>query len=71
MFTTWVDISATSLHFVKIRTTGKTVEMTNKLLGNIFRHHVLPDNIVSDRGSKMTSEFSKRLMELCGVQLKM
>ena len=31
----------------------------------------MPDSIVSDRDPKFTSKFWKRLMELCGVKLKM
>lgn len=36
-----------------------------------FRHHEIPDNILSERSSKITSEFCKGLMEPYGVQLNM
>ncbi len=34
-------------------------------------HHGLPDSIFSDRDPKFTSKFWNRLMELCGIKLKM
>eukprot|EP00171_Calliarthron_tuberculosum_P000149 IDg149t1 len=38
---------------------------------HIFRHHGLPDSIVSDRDPKFTSKFWSELMSQCGVRLKM
>ena len=69
--TTWVDRLSRRVHFVKSKTTDTSIEVSDTFFSNIFKHHGMPDSIVSDRDSKFTSEFWKRLMELCGVQLKM
>lgn len=69
--TTWVDRLTRRVHFIKSRTTDTAVDCANSFFSNIFKHHGLPDSIVSDRDSKLTSAFWKRLMELSGVQLKM
>lgn len=37
----------------------------------VFRHHGLPDNIVSDRDPRFTSAFWFRLFELPGTRLSM
>ena len=69
--TTWVDRLSRRVNFVKSKTTDTSIEVADTFFSNIFKHHGMPDSIVSDRDSKFTSEFWKRLMELCGVQLKM
>ena len=56
---------------MKSKTTDTSIEVAETFFTQIFKHHGMPDSIVSDRDSKFTSEFWKRLMELCGVQLKM
>lgn len=38
---------------------------------NIFKHNGITKSIVSDHGSKFSSEFWKRLVEGSGVQLNM
>ena len=37
-------------------------------LHNIWKHHGLPDEIISDRGSVFVSKFMKRLCELLRIQ---
>jgi len=69
--TTWVDRLTRRVHFIKSRTTDSAVDVANSFFEEIFKHHGLPDNIVSDRDPKFTSEFWKRLMELSGIKLKM
>ncbi len=69
--TTWVDRLTRRVHFLKSKTTDTAVDVANDFFEHIFKHHGLPDNIVSDRDPKFTSEFWKRLMELSGVKLKM
>jgi len=69
--TTWVDRLSRRVHFIKCKTTDTAVDVADSFFTNIFKHHGLPDSIVSDRDSKFTSEFWKRLMELCGIKLKM
>ena len=69
--TTWVDRLTRRVHFVKSKSTDTAVDTAQSFFSNIFKLHGLPDNIVSDRDPKFTSEFWKHLMKLCGVQLKM
>jgi len=69
--TTWVDRLTRRVHFVRCKTSDNAVDVANAFFANIFKLHGLPDSIVSDRDSKFTSEFWKRLMKLAGVQLKM
>lgn len=69
--TTWVDRLTRRVHFIKSKTTDTAVNVADTFFSDIFKHHGLPDSIVSDRDPKFTSEFWKRLMELSGIQLKM
>ena len=69
--TTWVDRLTRRVHFVKSKTTDTAVDAADSFFENVFKHHGLPDNIVSDRDPKFRSEFWKRLMERSGIQLKM
>lgn len=69
--TTWVDRLTRRVHFLKCKTSDTAVDVADAFFANIFKLHGLPDSLVSDRDSKFTSEFWKRLMELSGVQLKM
>lgn len=47
------------------------VDTLNECFGSIFKHHVIPDNIVSGIDNRFTSPFVRRLMDLFEVQLKM
>jgi len=69
--TTWVDRLTRRVHFLKCNTSDTAVDVADAFFSNIFKLHGLPDNIVSDRDSKFTSEFWRRLMKLCGIRLKM
>ena len=69
--TTWVDRLSRRVHFIPSNEGDTAVDSANAFFSNIFKLHGLPDSIVSDRDPKFTSKFWKRLMELCGVKLKM
>ena len=69
--TTWVDRLSRRVHFIPSKEADTAVDVANAFYSNIFKLHGIPDNIVSDRDPKFTSKFWKRLMELCGIQLKM
>jgi len=69
--TTWVDRLSRRVHFIPSKTTDTAVDCANAFFSDLFKHHGMPDSIVSDRDSKFTSKFWARLMELCGVKLKM
>ena len=66
---TWVDRLTRRVHFLKSKTTDTAEDTANDFCANIFKKHGLPGDIVSDQDSKFRSNFWKRLMELCGVNL--
>ena len=69
--TTYVDRLSRRVRFVASRTTDTAVDCANVFFVTLFRNHGLPYSIVSDRNLEFTLKFWKRLMELCGVKLKM
>lgn len=69
--TTWVDRLSRRVHFIPSKEEDTAVDSANAFFANIFKLHGIPDSIVSDRDPKFTSKFWKRLMELCGIKLKM
>src|SRR5947207_9641219 len=57
-----VDRLTKMAHFCPT-TSNITAEQTAQLyLQNIFKHHGLPNNIVSDRGTQFTAKFTHRLL---------
>ena len=69
--TTWVDRLSRRVHFIPSKSTDSAVDVANLFFSNVFKHHGLPDNILSDRDPKFTSKFWARLMDLCGIHTKM
>eukprot|EP00171_Calliarthron_tuberculosum_P023944 IDg23944t1 len=69
--TTYVDRLTKRVHFVLSKTTDTAIDVAKSFYEHIFRHHGLPDSIVSDRDPKFTSKFWSELMSQCGVRLKM
>ena len=64
----YVDRFTKMAHFCPT-TSSVTAEQTAQLyLQHIFKHHGLPGNIVSDRGTQFTSKFTRRLLELCDIK---
>lgn len=58
-------------HLIKCKSTGTAVDIFTSFFSNTFKLHGHSDNIVVDKDPKLTSEFRKRLMELCDIKLKM
>ena len=69
--TTWVDRLSRRVHFIPSKESDTAVDVANAFFKNVFKNHGMPDSIVSDRDPKFKSKFWQRLMELCGVKLKM
>lgn len=69
--TTWVDRLSRRVHFIPSRGDDSAVDVATNFFAHIFRHHGLPDSIVSDRDPKFTSKFWGHLMSLCGIRLQM
>lgn len=65
-----VDWLSKMAHYIPT-TTNVTSKGIAKLFFNvIFRLHGISDSIVSDRGTQFTSEFSRALANLAGIQQK-
>jgi RNase H-like domain found in reverse transcriptase/Reverse transcriptase (RNA-dependent DNA polymerase)/Integrase zinc binding domain/Integrase core domain/Chromo (CHRromatin Organisation MOdifier) domain len=62
-----VDRFTKMAHFVPLRTTADAPDVAQLFFQHVFRHHGLPDDIVSDRGSVFTSRFWKTLVAHLGV----
>jgi hypothetical protein len=63
-----VDRLTKMAHFCPT-TTQVTAEETAELyLRNVFKHHGIPDDIVSDRGTQFLSKFTLRLLQLCDIK---
>lgn len=54
---TVVDRFSKMAHFIPCRETITAPELSDLLVSEIFKHHGLPDSIVSDRGSVFVSQF--------------
>lgn len=69
--TTFVDRLSKRVHFVPSKEEDDHAATAEVFYTHVFRHHGLPDSIVSDRDPKFTSKFWTELMKMCGVTLKM
>jgi Integrase zinc binding domain len=66
-----IDWLASQGHVVPTMTTVTTKGIAWLFLGEIVRLHGVPDSIVSDRDSKLTSIFWRELQQLMGTKLFM
>lgn len=69
--TVFVDKLSKQVHFAPSRTTDTAVDVANRFFNNVFRLHGMPTTIVSDRDSKFSSNFWRRLHERLGTKLAM
>jgi hypothetical protein len=54
-------------HFCLTTTNVNTEEAARLYLKHVFKHHSLPDDIVTDRGTQFTSRFTTSLLQLCDI----
>ena len=66
-----VDRFSKMAHLVPVSERITSKETARVFLDTIFRHHGMPESIVSDRDPKFVAAFWKHLMELCGTKLLM
>ena len=66
-----VDRLSKRTHFVACASTATAKDVASLFIRHIFKHHGLPDMIVSDRDTKFTSTFWQHLMLLLGCNTLM
>lgn len=66
-----VDRFTKMAHFIPTTTTLDSLGLARLLFDHMFSKHGLPEDIVSDRGSKFTSTFWRALMQLIGVDQRL
>ena len=66
-----VDRLTKRAHFVPCHTTDSAEDIAHLFLREVYRHHGLPKEIVSDRDTKHTSKFWSTLMSLLKVSRSM
>ena len=54
-------------HFVPCTKEVTSEETAKIVMREVFRHHGLPDNIISDRGPQFVSKFWKHLFKMLKV----
>ena len=55
--------------FCPTNTTVTALEVTKIFFNNIFKHHRLPQTIISDRDTKFTSKFWRTLFQQLEIKL--
>jgi hypothetical protein len=68
----WVicDRLTRAAHFVPIREATSTPDLVYLFIDRFFRHHGMPDSILSDRGSTFVSQFMAEFAKRVGIELK-
>ena len=64
-----VDHLSKRIHAIPTVTSVDSEGVARLFLENVWQHHGLPDEIISNRGSAFVSKFSKALATLLGVRL--
>jgi hypothetical protein len=62
-----VDRLTKMAHFCPTTTQVDAKETARLYLKHVFKHHGLPEDIVTDRGTQFTSRFTASLLELCDI----
>jgi Chromo (CHRromatin Organisation MOdifier) domain len=66
-----IDRLTKMARFIPTRSSVTSKETADLFLREVFRHHGLPSNIVSDRDPRFTAKFWEALQKALGVQLLM
>lgn len=66
-----VDRFTKMSHFIGIDKLPNAEKTAKIFIKHIFKHHGVPENIISDRGTQFTSKFWTRLFKLLGVEIKL
>jgi len=66
-----VDRFSKMVRLVPLPTNTTSRDLAKAFLHNVWRYHELPDDIVTDRDSKVTSHFWQALMDSLGITSKL
>ena len=66
-----IDRLTKMARFIPTNSTVTSKETADLFLREVFRHHGLPSNIVSDRDPRFTAKFWEALQKALGVELLM
>ncbi len=67
----FIDLLTGMVHLVPSHTNYKALQVAELIFSEIYKHHGLPKNIMSDRDVIFTSNFWMHLHKLIGVNLQM
>ncbi|KAE8910684.1 hypothetical protein PF002_g28516 [Phytophthora fragariae] len=67
----FVDRFTKMVHLIPVSDTVTVAEIAAHFIDCVFRHHSLPESIVSDRDPRFTSAFWSSLFQLLGTKLSM
>ena len=63
-----VDKNTKLAHFIPTNESIDSADVANLYLHNIWKHHGLPSEVISDRGSVFVSKFMRRLYQLLRIR---
>ena len=66
-----VDRLSKMAHYIPTTEEVTSEQVARLFFDKIFKHHGIPDSLVSDRGTQFTSRFSKALCALIGIEQKL
>jgi hypothetical protein len=68
----WVicDRLTRAAHFIPIKEATSTPDLVYLFVNRFFRHHGMPDSILSDRGATFVSQFMQEFASRVGIELK-
>jgi hypothetical protein len=68
---TVVDRFTKMAHFLPCKKTFTSQEIANLVLRDVFKHHGLPDEVISDRGPQFIAKFWTHLLEMLRISRKL
>ena len=68
---TVVDRFTKMSHFLPCTKLITSQETTDLVMQQVFKHHGLPDDIISDRGPQFISKFWKHMFKLLHISVKL
>ena len=67
----FMSVTTKMAHFIPLKTEVTVAELAQPFLRVVWKLHGLPDEIIMDRDTKITSLFWQKLMDLMGIISKM